>query len=172
MGFKLNLTGEDIASAQGTFTPLPAATYGAVIYENTQKKSKGSGNEMFETNYKIVEGPAGLNRKIKSWSVLTGKGSFKLVELNKALGGAKAGFPYPDKNTKPGEFEFTDADEYLGKKVNLQITVEDYNSVDDDGNDVTKQQNRVAKVLPYDEDKITTKDELENEGDAGGGLFL
>jgi len=165
MGFKLNLTNDEIRSAQGNFEPVPAGTYGAKIFEAVQKKSK-AGNEMYELNFKIVQGPAGINRKLKSWFVLSGKGLFKLVELNKATD-----FPYPDKNTPAGEFEFPDADEYLGKDVNLVIGVEDYNSVDDDGNDVVRQRNVVKNVRPYDEDKITTEEDLAEAAESDDSAF-
>lgn len=155
MGFKLNLTNDEIKQAQGGFPTLPAGTYGAVIFENVQKKSK-AGNEMFEVNYKITEGPAGVGRKIKSWYVLSGKGLFKLVELNKATD-----FPVPSKG---GEFELPDADEYLGKQVNIVLDVEEYASVDDDNNDVTRTRNVVKTVKPYDEDAITTEVDEEDEG--------
>lgn len=157
MGFKLNLTNDEIKNAQGgNFKPLPAGTYGAIVFESVQKNSK-AGNPMFEINYKITEGPAGINRKIKSWYVLSGKGLFKLVELNKATD-----FPYPDKNTPAGEFEFPEADEYLGKEVNLVLDVEDYNGVDADGKDATLQRNVVKRVLPYDADAITTEEDAED----------
>jgi hypothetical protein len=165
MGFKLNLTNDEIKNAQGNFEPVPAGTYGAQIFESVQKKSK-AGNQMFEINYKLTEGPAGKGRKIKSWYVLSGKGLFKLVELNKATD-----FPYPDKNTPAGEFEFPDADEYLGKEVNLVLDVEDYASVDDDGNDTTRQRNVVKRVAAYDPDKITTAEDLEG-ADEDESLFL
>lgn len=173
MGFKLNLTNDEVKQAQGGgFPALPAGTYGAVIFENVQKKSK-AGNEMFEVNYKIQEGPAGKNRKIKSWYVLSGKGLFKIVELHKALGGAEGGFPIPDKG---GEYEFPDADEYLSNKVNIVLGVEDYATNDDDpktGEPILAQRNVVVRVKPYDPDTITTQEDLEAEDDsADGGLFL
>lgn len=168
MGFKLNLTGEEIKQAQGGgFPTLPAGTYGAVIYNNTQKLSKSSGNPMFEIDYKIVEGPTGTGRRQRAWYTLTGKGLFKLVELNKATG-----FPYPDKDTPAGEFEFPDADEYHGKKVNIRLAVEEYESVDDDGADVTKTRNNVANVYAYDPDKITTAEDLENAEESAGAFSL
>lgn len=197
MGFKVNLTNDEVKQAQGGgFSVLPAGIYGAQIFENVQKKSKNSNNEMFETNYKLIQGPAGLNRKIKAWYVLEGKGMFKIVELHKALGGEDEGFAIP---SKAGEYEFPDADEYLGKTVNLTIGVEDYNSVatqqDVDFNKtaeagtevlnsetgepvvkvdepVTKQRNVVKNARPYDEDEITTAEDLENaEEDAPASGF-
>lgn len=164
MGFKLNLTNDEISAAQGNFSALPAGTYGAKVFEAVQKKSKAN-NEMYELNFKIVEGPAGINRKIKSWFVLSGKGLFKLVELNKATD-----FPYPDKNTPAGEFEFPDADEYIGKDVNLVLAVETYNGVDGDGNDAELTRNVVKNVRAYDPDKITTAEDLE-EGDEDNSAF-
>lgn len=170
MGFKLNLTNDEVKQAQGNgFATLPAGTYGAVIFENVQKKSK-AGNEMFEVNYKLVEGPAGKNRKQKSWYVLSGKGLFKIVELHKALGGADEGFPIPNA---AGEYEFPDADDYLGKKVNVVLGVEEYAGVDADGKDATLTRNVVSRVRPYDPDEHTTVEDLENEDEpANSGLFL
>jgi hypothetical protein len=178
VGFRLNLTGDEIKQAQGGgFPVLPAGTYGAVIYNNNQKNSK-AGNPMFEIDYKIVEGPAGVGRRIRAWYVLSGKGLFKLVELNKATG-----FPYPDKDTPAGEFEFPDADEYHGKRVNIKITQEPYETVataDDVTNglaekvddDITKQRNVVNKVLEYDADEITSADDLENDTQDAGAFSL
>lgn len=189
MGVKLNLTNDEIKKAQGGgFETLPAATYGASIYTSELKKSKSSGNPMYQIDFKITEGPAGIGRRVRGWFVLTGKGLFKLVELNKATG-----FPYPDKSTPAGEFEFPDADEYLGIKVNIKLDIQEYESVaterdvengvlnsetglpvQEEGEPVTKTQNNIAKVLEYDEDKITTAEELEagESEQASGGLFL
>lgn len=167
MGFKLNLTNDEIKQAQGGgFPTLPAGTYGALIFENVQKKSK-AGNQMFEVNFKITEGPAGINRKIKSWFVLSGKGLFKIVELHKALGAEDGGFPIPNKS---GEYEFPEADDYLGKQVNIVLDVEPWETVDEDGNDATRTRNTVKNVRAYDPDKITTEDELEDE-DADASAF-
>lgn len=172
MGFKLNLTGEEIKAAQGgAFPPLAEGTYGAVIFEAVQKKSK-AGNEMYELNYKITEGVEGIGRKLKSWYVLSGKGAFKLVELGKATG-----LPYPTKTTPAGEFEFPDADEFLGIEVNIELIQEGYESVEDvedpdtgeiTEEEVTKYRNTVKKVTKYDASKIGGNE----AADAGSGLFL
>lgn len=190
MGFKLNLTNDEIKQAQGGgFPTLPAGTYGALIFENTFKHSKATPpNPMFEINFKIVEGPAGVNRKIKGWFVLTGKGLFKIVELHKALGGAEGGFPVPDKS---GEYEFPEPDEYLGKPVNIVLDVQEYASVADEndvkngtlnsetgepvkkeGEPVTKTRNGVKYVRAYDPDTITTAEDLEEDADSNESAFM
>lgn len=164
MGFKLNLNNDEIKAAQSTgFPTLAEGTYGAVIYTAVQKKSK-SGNEMFEIDFKITDGPEGIGRKQRGWFVLAPQALFAVVGLNKAVG-----FPVPSKDTvTDGAFEFEEADEYLGKKVNIFLEVKPYESVDEDGNDVTKFQNNVKRVTKYDPDKHLGA-EVE---DAKSGLFL
>lgn len=164
MGIKLNLTTDEIKGAQGEFTVLPEGIYGAFVYEAKFKKSR-AGNDMYELNFKITEGPAGIGRKIMGWFTLTPKALFKVVELNKAVG-----FPYPNKSTPAGEFEFNDADDYLQEKVNLQIIQEPYEGVDDDDEPVTLYRNNIKKVLAYDPDKVTSEDDVEEKDDSG--LFL
>lgn len=164
MGFKLNLNNDEIKAAQSTgFPVLPAGVYGALIYTAVQKKSK-SGNEMFELDFKITDGAEGIGRKQRGWFVLAPQALFAVVGLNKAVG-----FPVPDKDTvTDGAFEFEDADEYVGKKVNVLIEVTPYESVDDEGEDVIKYQNNIKRVTKYDTDKVTGA-EVET---AAGGLFL
>jgi len=172
MGHKLNLTNDEIKQAQGGFAALPAGTYGAVIFANNFKTSKNSGNPMFEIDFKITGGQAGIGRKIRGWFVLTPKALFKVVELHKALGGADEGFPYPDKNTPAGEFEFPDENEYLGKEVNIVIDVEEYPTDEDDenGEPVKATRNTFKYVRAYDEEKWT--EEGDEDEAATGGLFL
>ena len=162
MGIRLNLTNDEIKSAQGGFPVLPAGVYGATIYSSELKQSK-AGNPMYVIDFKITEGAAGIGRKQRSWFVLAPNALFSVIGLNKAVG-----FPYPTKDTPAGEFEFNDADDYVGKKVNIVLEVEDYESVDEDDNDVTKQRNVVKRVNAYDTDKVTGA-EVE---DAKSGLFL
>jgi len=164
MGIKLNLTNDEIKKAQssGNFEPLAAGVYGAVIYTSELKESK-AGNPMYVIDFKITEGQEGIGRKQRSWFVLAPQALFSVIGLNKAVG-----FPYPTKDTPEGEFEFNDADDYLGKKVNIVLEVEPYESVDDDGNDVTKFRNVVKRVNAYDTDKVTGAEVV----DAKSGLFL
>jgi len=169
MGIKLNLTNDEIKQAQGgRFETLPAGTYGAKIFTATQAVSKSSKNPMYVIDYKITEGPAGIGRKLRAWYAITPKALFKIVELHKAVD-----FEYPDKNTEAGEFEFPDADEYLGKEVLVKLGIESYEGEDEDGNDATLTRNTVARVLPYDPDKITTEDEVaDGENEDSGGVYL
>lgn len=164
MGFKLNLNNDEIKAAQSTgFPVLEAGTYGAVIYTAVQKKSK-SGNEMFELDFKITDGPSGIGRKQRGWFVLAPQALFAVVGLNKAVG-----FPVPSKDTvTDGAFEFEDAEEYVGKQVNITLDVTDYASVDEEGEDVTKQQNNIKRVTKYDPDKHLGSEAVE----AKSGLFL
>lgn len=165
MAFKLNLTAEEIAKAQGGgFEPLAAGTYGAVIYDVVEKTSK-AGNDMYEITFKITEGPEGINRQIKGWFVVSGKTLFSVVGLLKALGR-----PYPNKDTEPGVFEFPDGDEFLGESVNLVIDAEAYESLDDTGQTVTRYRNNVKRVLPHDPDKVDLPE--ENEGGSTSSNFL
>lgn len=166
MGIKLNLTADEIKGAQGEFTPLPEGIYSAFVYEAKFKQSRAD-NPMYELNFKITDGPEGIGRKIKGWFTLTPAAMFKVVELNKAVG-----FPYPNKETPAGEFEFNDADDYLQEKVNLQIIQEPYASVDDDGNDVTLFRNNIKKVLKHDTDKVTAEGEGNDVAATSSGLFL
>ena len=64
MGFKLNLTSDEIKKAQGgSFQPLPAGTYGAIVFDVAEKTSK-AGNDMYEIDFKITEGPEGIGRRV------------------------------------------------------------------------------------------------------------
>lgn len=147
MGIKIALTNDEIKKAQSTFDPLPAGTYGAIIYTAELKKSK-AGNLMYVLDFKITEGPDGIGRKVRSWFVLAPQALFSVIALNKAVD-----FPYPTKDTAEGEFEFNEPEDYLGKKVNIVLDLTPYESVDDDGNDVTKMQNNVKTTRVYDKDK-------------------
>lgn len=165
MGFKLNLTSDEIKKAQGgAFPPLPAGTYGAIVFDVTEKTSK-AGNDMYEIDFKITEGPEGIGRKQRGWFVVSGKALFSVVGLLKALD-----LPYPSKDTPAGEFEFPDGDEFLSREVNLKITQEAYETEDEDGKVVTAYRNNISRVFAYDPDKIT-----EADGDGGtpaAGNFL
>lgn len=163
MGIKLNLTNDEIKAAQSTgFPTLQAGTYGAVIYESALKQSK-AGNPMYVIDFKITEGPEGIGRKQRGWFVLAPQALFSVIGLNKAVG-----FPYPTKETPAGEFEFADAEDYLGKKVNIVLEVEEYASVDDDDNDIIATRNTIKRVNKFDEDKITGAE----VADTKSGLFL
>jgi len=164
MGIKLNLTNDEIKAAQsaGSFPVLAAGTYGAVIYTSELKQSK-AGNPMYVIDFKITEGAEGVGRKQRGWFVLTANALFSVIGLNKAVG-----FPYPTKETPEGEFEFNDAEDYVGKKVNIVLEQQPYESVDEDGNDVTKLQNNVKRVLAYDTDKVTGAEVVK----ADEGFFL
>lgn len=170
MGIKLNLSAQEIKDAQGNFEALPAGTYEAVIYDAKFGQSKSSNNPMYTLTFKLL-GAHAKNRQIRGYFVLTAKGLFKLIELNKAVG-----FDYPKKDTPAGEFEFPDAEEYIGLKVNLVLDKEPYESVDDDNNNITAFRNNVKRVNAHDEDKLSDPEDLEAGDDAGsnstGGLFL
>lgn len=169
MGFRLNLTNDEIKAAQGNnFAALPKGTYGAVIFSNTFGLSKSSNNPMFTIDFKITEGQAGIGRKIRGWFSLTGKALFKVVELHKAID-----FPFPDKNTPAGEFEFPETDEYLGKEVNIVIDVEEYTTDEDDanGDPIKATRNTFKYVRPYDADKHTVAGD-EDGTEANSNLFI
>lgn len=165
MGFKLNLTSDEIKNAQGGgFKPLPEGTYGAIVFDVTEKQSK-AGNDMYEIDFKITEGPDGIGRKIRGWFVVSGKALFSVVGLLKALD-----FPYPDKNTPAGVFEFPDGDEFLGKELNLKIKQEAYETENEDGEVVTAYRNNISRTFPYDPDKITQPE--DEDGAPAVGNFL
>lgn len=164
MGFKLSLDKSEIKKALGGgLEPLPEGTYGAVIFEAVETTSK-NGNDMYRINFRITEGPEGVGRKIFGYFTVTGKALFSVVGLLKATG-----FPYPDKDTPAGEFEFPDAEDFVGKEVNIKITQTPYTSEDDDGNIVTAYRNNVSRVYSYDADKISI---AEDEEATSGGQFL
>lgn len=165
MGFKLNLTNEEIKKAESGFTVLPAGIYGATVYDAKEGTSK-AGNDMYILDFKITDGPEGVGRKIRSWFTVAPQALFSLIALHKALG-----FPYPNKDTEEGEFEFPDADEYLGKEVNIQITQEPYQTVDDEGEEITAFRNNVKKVFKADPDKVSSAEDVE-EAAASSKLFL
>lgn len=163
MPIKINLTQDEIKASQSTLPPaLAAGTYGAIVYDAKFGDSK-AGKPMYTIDFKITDGPEGVNRKIRSWYSLAPNALFSTIGLNKAVG-----FPYPTKDTPAGEFEFADADEYIGQKVNLKIEQEAYQTVDEDENEVTGYRNVVKRVFPYDEDKVSGAEAL----DAKSNLFL
>lgn len=166
MGIKLNLTAEEIKDAQGGFTPLPEGVYGATIYDAKLTKSKAQ-NDMYVLDFLITAGPeVRKNYKIKGWFVLKANALFSLIALNKSVG-----FPYPNKETPAGEFEFNDPEDYIGKEVNLRIVQQPYETLDDDGKPVTAFQNNIKTVLKYDEEKIDAASDGEVVS-SKGGLFL
>ena len=161
MGIKLNLTNDEIKAAQSTdFKPLAAGTYAAVIYTSELKQSKAN-NPMYVIDFKVTEGQEGIGRKQRSWFVLAPQALFAVIGLNKAVG-----FPYPTKDTPEGEFEFNDPEDYVGKKVNIVLEVEPYESVDEDDNDVTKYRNVVKRVNAYDPDKVTSAETVDAKSGA------
>lgn len=183
---KLNLTNDEIKKAQGNrFEPLPAGTYGAVVYTSTLGESRAK-NTQYIIDYKITEGPTGIGRRVRAWYALTAKALFKLIELNKATD-----FPYPTSaaDLEDGGFEFPEADEYVGIPVNITLEVQEYESVatsfdvtngtlnsetgepvEEEGEPVTKTQNNVKRVAPYDADKISTDEDVADTEKSG--LFL
>lgn len=166
MGFKLNLTAAEIKNAQGGgFKPLPAGIYGATIFDVTEKQSK-AGNDMYEIDFKITEGPEGVGRKQRGWFVVSGKALFSVVGLLKALD-----LPYPSKETPAGEFEFPDGDSFLGEEVNIKITQEPYQTEDDEGKEVTAYRNNIARVFKYDPDKITEADDDDEDAPEAGNFL-
>lgn len=166
MGFKLNLTADEIKTAQGGgFKALPAGTYGAIVYDVKEKQSK-AGNDMYEIDFKITEGPEGIGRKQRGWFVVSGKALFSIVGLLKALD-----MPYPDKNSEPGEFEFPDGDEFLGKELNLKIDQEPYETENEEGEVVTAYRNSIKRTFAYDPDKITQAEDDEGGAPAAGNFL-
>lgn len=165
MGIKLNLTQDEIKAAQSTIPkPLAEGTYGALIFTAEVKESKAK-NPMYVIDFKITDGPEGINRKIKSWFVIMPTALFSVNRLLKALG-----LPYPDKDTAEGEFEFPDPDGFVGEKVNLKIVQEPYQTVNEDDEEITAYRNTVKAVYAYDEDKHTVEGETSDS--SSGGLFL
>lgn len=165
MPISINLTNDEIKKAQGGFEPLAEGTYGAVIYGAKVDRSKNSGNLMYVIDYKITEGPEGKGRKLKSWYTLAPHALFSVIGLLKATGN-----PYPTKETPEGEFEFPDADEFIGEEVNIKIVKEPYETVDDEGNNVTRERNNVKNVYPYNADKISSEDDVADADNSG--VFL
>lgn len=164
MGFKLNLTADEIKNAQGNnFKPLPAGTYGAIIFDVTEKQSK-KGNDMYEIDFKITDGPDGIGRKQRSWFVIKGDALFAYVGLAKATDK-----PYPAKGDE-GEFEFPDGDEFLGLEVNIKIALDPYETEDDEGKVVTAYRNKITKVFKYDPDRIDVAEDDAEEASTGNFL--
>lgn len=168
MGFKLNITPEDIKNATGnTFEPIPEGIYGATIVEAVVKDSK-AGNPMYALNLRISEGATGIGRKIRSWHVIQGPGSFSSAALLKALD-----LPYLKKGMTEEEiadFEFPDADDLIGRELNVKIKVESYEGLDEDtGEAETRYRNNVAGTYKYDPDRHT---ELEEDDASDSGSLL
>lgn len=160
MPISINLTNDEIKKAQSGFTPLAEGTYGAIIYGAKVDTSKNSGNQMYVVDYKITEGPEGVGRKIKAWYTLAPHALFGVIGLLKALG-----LEYPKE---AGEFEFPDADEFVGEEVNIKIVQEPSQGVNDEGDEVTILRNNVKNVYAYNADKISTGEDAEEKS----GVFL
>lgn len=182
----LQLSKAEIKQAQGGIPdPIAEGTYGAVIFESVWKQSR-AGNDMYELNFKITEGPEGVGRKLKGWFALTPKALFKVNELIKATGVGEV----VTKTTKPGKINFPDEDDFLGIDVVLEVTQTPYESIelldedpetgekflDADGEpeerevEVTKFRNNIAKVLNYD--KFSHTIGLTEDADDAEGVFL
>lgn len=168
MGVKLNLTQDEINKAKGIFPALPAGVYGAVVFEAKDAVSKSSGNPMYTVTYKITESGTGegVGRKFTSYYAHSEKAWFKAREFFKALGRKDI-----IDGIESGELEFPEIDdlEVLGEEINLKLKIEEYETEDDDGNDVIGERNVVDRVFQYDESKLTG---AEDESSAGGGKFL
>lgn len=171
MGFKLNITKKDIENAVGgNFDPVPAGVYGGTIVEAVIKDSKSSGNPMYALNIRISEGATGIGRKIRSWHVIQGPGAFSSTNLLKALD-----LPYIRKDMTEQEleeFEFPDADDLIGRELNIKVGVDSYKGLNQEtGEEETRYRNNIAGTFPYDPDKFSELDEDEG-GAADSGSLL
>lgn len=167
MGVKLNLTQADIKKAQGIFEPLPVGIYGGVVYEAKDAISKSSGNPMYTVTFKITEGVEGVGRRLTAYYAHSEKAWFKARELFKATE-----LTEHIEAIESGEGEFPEAEVLLGIEVNIKVGQEEYESVDDDGNDVTKTRNTVDRVSVYNADKIDTEDGAAPTGGGAGFIGL
>lgn len=170
MGIKVNLTQDEIKAAQSGLPPaLPEGIYAAQIYTSVSKDSK-AGKPMYEIDFKITDGPAGVGRKQRGWFSLAPNALFSTIALLKALD-----LPYPTKETPEGEFEFPDAEEFLGERVNIKLVKEPYLTLEEneDGEEVevTAFRNGIKRVTKFDIDKVTDAEDAE-DGAAAGGVFL
>src|SRR5690606_15474307 len=108
-----------------------------------------AGKPMYEIDFKITEGPAGIGRKQRGWFSLAPNALFSTIDLLKALD-----LPYPKKDTPAGEFEFPDAEDLVNEQVNIKLVKEPYLTLgeDEDGNEVevTAFRNGVKRVTKYD----------------------
>ena len=168
MGFKLTVTKKDIDNAVGgNFEPIPAGVYGSRI-TNAIVKDSSKGNPMYMVDHLIIEGATGIGRKLKSWHVIQGPGSFGSTNLLKALD-----FPVLRKGMTDEEiedYEFPDPDELIGLELNIKLEVESYPGMDEEtGEEVTRYRNNVKGTFKYDEDRHT---ELEEDDDSASGSLL
>lgn len=162
----VNLTQDEIKAAQSVAPPpLPEGIYGAQIYSAVYKLSKAK-KPMYVIEFKITDGPAGIGRKgLLYWASLSPAALFSTIKVLKALD-----MPYPDKDTKEGDFDFPDPDEFVGEQVNIKLIVDEYESVNDDDEPETRYQNKVKDVRKYDIDKVSSSDDVEDA--TAGGVFL
>lgn len=169
MGFSLGISKEDAAKAIGQdFTPLAAGVYGSRIIEAEVKDSK-KGNKMYVLKHLITGGPEGIGRKITSYHVIVGDGSFSTHALLKALG-----LPYINKDTTPEElesFEFPDAEELIGEELNIKIKQEPFKTLNDDGEEETTFRNNVSGTHAPDEAKWTDPADDEGSSTPSGNLL-
>lgn len=66
------------------------------------------------------------------------------------------------------DFEFPDADELIGRELNIKVKVEPYKGMDEEtGEEVTRYRNNVAGTYAYDEDRHTELSEDDEEASSG-----
>ena len=82
--------------------------------------------------------------------------------------------PYLKKGMTEEEieaFEFPDAEDLIGREVNIKVGVDSYKGMDEEtGDEETRYRNNIQGIFAYDPDRFT---ELEEDDDApsSGGLL-
>lgn len=169
MGFNLNISKKDIENAVGgNFDPIPKGVYGATIIEAEVKDSR-AGNPMYALNLRIKGGATGIGRKVRSWHVIQGPGAFSSTQLLKALE-----LPYIKKDMSEeelAEFEFPDADELIGRDINVKVDIDTYKGMNDEtGEEETRYRNNIGGTYVYDEDRFTEAEDEETSSDSSSLL--
>jgi len=151
MSREVKVSGDEAVNATKGFTPLKAGQYIGKIIDVKPGKFKGTnskGQDKIEVQYKIIESGTGegTNRKLKDFNVplqgawLNGSSAFIFYQFFGALG---VEFP---KKGESATVTLPDDDELMGEEVGLNLTIEDSNKKDDDGEWIKA--NKVAGYFP------------------------
>lgn len=139
------------------FTPIPAGTYEAYVYE-VEAKTFNSGNSGYKVTFNIADGPY-KGRKIFDNLVITPKAYWKLGQFWRAMTG----------DTGEVEMDTDKFPEFVGTRVELEVKIEKqtYNNEERENN-VVKGMNFLGGKVPVDSgDDLTAM--LENREPAAAG---
>lgn len=114
-----SLTAEDVAGR--SFEPVAEGWYDVTI-DNVEEKdsqsAKNAGKPMYVVDFKSLD--ERFTGSQRTYACLWYEARFTIVDLSKAVG-----FPVTE-----GEFTVRDADEFIGKELQIKLAIEDYTNKD------------------------------------------